>query len=132
MTRREFDVLVDRVVEDGLKPLLEMKGHDYAGDADALGSLRATAEQLGITPMQALLVYTKKHLDAIFTYAREGKLQSEPIETRRYDSMNYHLLAFALLVDEGVIKSPNLWDDPPRVEPACMDDYPEDQLPETD
>jgi hypothetical protein len=62
------------------------KGHDYAGEEDALSNFKRNADRLGLTPIQVWGVYFHKHLDAIETYVREGGVASEPIEGRIQDA----------------------------------------------
>jgi len=84
--------------------LLTVKGHDYTqgakGDEGRLKNFYTSAEALGLTPLQVLGVYMKKHLDAVFTYIGKGKVESEPIEGRIHDAVNYLLLLNKLIVVE--------------------------------
>lgn len=82
--------------------LILSKGHDYTvgnGDADRLWNFKAVADMLGITPMQALGVYWLKHVLAICTYIKLGKVESEDIDGRFLDESNYNLLGRALIED---------------------------------
>lgn len=84
--------------------LLTRKGADYTGGAsktgDRVGRLKnffSNAERLGLTPRQVLGVYMNKHLDAINTFIAKGQLESEPIEGRIHDAVNYLLLLFKMV-----------------------------------
>jgi NADPH-dependent glutamate synthase beta subunit-like oxidoreductase len=55
---------------------------------------------MGLSPAQALGVYMKKHLDAIFTFIGKGRVESEPIEGRIHDAVNYLLLLNKLIAYE--------------------------------
>jgi len=79
--------------------LNEQKGHDYAGDEDALSNLKEAAERLGITPEQVWAVYADKHWSAVMTFCREGQVASEPIEGRIRDIMVYGMLLLGLIED---------------------------------
>lgn len=79
--------------------LNKTKGHDYAGDEDALSNFKESGEDAGITPEQAWLVFFGKHLSAIKTYVREGSVQSEPIEGRILDAILYLYLLLGLVTD---------------------------------
>ena len=71
------------------------KGNDYTrgkGDLDRLDNFRVASEHMGITMEQALGVYTYKHWSAIERYCKEGAVESEPIESRLYDMINYSIL----------------------------------------
>lgn len=81
--------------------LLARKGHDYTqgaqGDRGRLKNFYKTGERNGITPFQALNVYMGKHLDAIDTFVKVGQLESEPIEGRIHDAINYLMLLYKLV-----------------------------------
>ena len=85
---REFIIACDK--------LLTVKGHDYTqgaeGDYGRLKNFYTGSEALGLTPLQVLGVYFKKHIDAVFTFIKKGQVESEPIEGRIYDCINYLLL----------------------------------------
>jgi cyclopropane fatty-acyl-phospholipid synthase-like methyltransferase len=78
------------------------KGHDYAGEEDALSNFKRNADRLGLTPIQVWGVYFHKHLDAIETYVREGGVPSEPIEGRIQDAILY-LYLLRGLISEGTV-----------------------------
>jgi hypothetical protein len=84
--------------------LLTVKGHDYtqgaAGDEGRLKNFYTSGEKLGLPPMQVLGVYMNKHLDAIFTFISKGRVESEPIEGRIEDAVNYLLLLYKLVAHE--------------------------------
>lgn len=77
--------------------LLTVKGHDYTqGDLKrAHGRLKnfyRSAEKLGVPARTVLAVYLAKHMDAIETFLKLGQVESEPIEGRICDAINYLLL----------------------------------------
>lgn len=55
---------------------------------------------LGITPMQCWGVYYLKHVLAIATFVKFGKVESEGIKSRFVDANNYSYLGLALIEDE--------------------------------
>jgi len=78
------------------------KGNDYTrgkGDIDRSDNFKVAAENNGITPFQAWGVYFYKHVAAIWRFLKDGKVESEPIEGRIYDVINYAIL-LVLLVNE--------------------------------
>ena len=98
MTLRDFNRLFKKNVARQADILLR-KGHDYRGDVDALGNFKAAAFRLGLTPIQIWAVYFGKHVSAVERFCSHGKVESEPIESRIDDCINYlHLLA-ALIKD---------------------------------
>lgn len=76
--------------------LLTRKGHDYTqgaeGDRGRLKNFYTASERLGLTPRQVLSVYLHKHLTGIETFLQYGKVESEAIEGRIADTINYLLL----------------------------------------
>jgi len=82
--------------------LTRQKGEDYTrGNADVLHHFKETAKSFGITPMQVCGIFMKKHFDAIFNYIKTGgKSESEPIDTRLQDAINYLTFMKALIIDE--------------------------------
>jgi hypothetical protein len=76
------------------------KGHDYAGEEDALANFKRHAAELDLRPEQIWAVYAAKHWDAVITYCREGDVASEPIEGRLHDVLLYCFLLLALLEEE--------------------------------
>lgn len=99
MDRATFTEMVESEFGQLLK-LLEQKGNDYAGNEDVLANFKRNADRLGLEPQQVLGVYMNKHLDAIFTYIREGEVHSEPIEGRIHDAINYLLLLLAMVREQ--------------------------------
>lgn len=92
----EIDALVAHC-----RDVFRAKGKDYTiGTGDALHNFRTVGEFLGVDPAQAWAVYFYKHIAAIFAYAKHGAVESEPIEGRIVDAINY-LLLFHKLVLEG-------------------------------
>lgn len=85
--------------------ILGVKGNDYTqGDAVAatddkirLKNFYRNGERLGLPPMKILAVYLNKHLDAIETYLKRGQVESEPIEGRIHDAINYLLLLYKMV-----------------------------------
>ena len=84
--------------------LLTVKGHDYtggaSGDEGRLKNFYAGAPRIGITPMQVLATYMYKHWSAIETFISKGKVESEAIEGRIADSVNYLFLLYAMIQHE--------------------------------
>jgi len=84
--------------------LLTTKGNDYVGGnktgIDRLRNFYDGAAFLGQTPFQVLGVYFYKHITAIFTFLKKGKVESEPIEGRMHDAINYLLLALKMVAVE--------------------------------
>ncbi len=91
----------------------DVKGHDYAGDEDALSNFKKHAAELGLTPEQIWGVYAGKHWDAITTFCREGDVKSEPIESRIHDVILYCFLLLGLIEEKkvNVMTGPSMGED---------------------
>jgi len=87
--------------------VLRSKGPDYTlanfkSVDDRLSNFKDVASFLGIHPEQVWAVYWLKHVFAICTYIKTGRVASESIESRFIDEMNYSLLGMALIEEQGV------------------------------
>lgn len=80
--------------------LLDKKGADYSTEDDRLSSFKIIAQMTGQSPMQVWLVYFVKHLTAVMSYAKNGKVHSEPISSRFHDMAAYCVLGDALIREE--------------------------------
>lgn len=84
--------------------LLTVKGHDYTqgaeGDYGRLKNFYTSAERLGLEPRQVLAVYMNKHISAIETFLQKGQVESEGIEGRIADAINYLLLLWKMTAYE--------------------------------
>lgn len=93
---KDFRTLVERCNE-----LLTQKGHDYTqgavGDEGRLKNFYSGADRIGISPMQVLATYMYKHWSAIETYVAKGKVESEAIEERIADAVNYLFLLYKMI-----------------------------------
>jgi len=76
------------------------KGHDYAGDDDALANFKQAGEKLGLRPEQIWGVYADKHWSAVMTFVKEGDVKSEPIEGRIHDVILYCFLLLGLIEEK--------------------------------
>lgn len=101
MNRSDFGGLLDREFAV-IRALNQTKGHDYAGDEDALLNFKSAAERLGLTPEQVWGVYGDKHWSAIMTFCKEGDVKSEPIEGRIRDVILYGFLLLGLIEEKKV------------------------------
>lgn len=85
------------------------KGDDYArgrADEDRLDNFRQASQHLAITFAQAWGVYFYKHVAAVWKFVRDGRVESEPIEQRLYDIINYSVLLL-LWVKEEKARAPS-------------------------
>lgn len=97
-THPAMDALIERAAS-----IMESKGRDYSGPIDPLASIKRTAERLGLEPRQVIGVYLSKQVDALTRFLKDGTLDSEGVESRMVDVINYVLL-LSVLVDPGDVK----------------------------
>src|SRR5574341_1277679 len=89
--RKEFDEMATRELDD--------RGPSYAEDEDRLANFKVLGHELGITAMQVLMVYLKKHMRSIERYVRDGHQTSGGVITNFVGVRNYLDLAVALMKD---------------------------------
>lgn len=99
MDKREFRRLLDETHQT-LVQLTSSKGEEYSRDIDQLANFKRQAEELNATPEKILMVYLNKHLDAIKSFVKTGKLYSEPIEGRIDDAILYLILLKGIVLDD--------------------------------
>lgn len=99
MIRHEFRELLDEVHQKCVE-LNETKGHDYAGDEDALSNFKEAAARLGIEKEKVWAVYADKHWQAVMTFCSQGQVESEPIEGRLLDVILYCQLLLGMIRED--------------------------------
>lgn len=99
MDRSRFNELRDELFKE-IAEISDRKGNDYSGNEDVVKSFKSNSAQNGLTPVQVWSVLILKHWDAIMTYVRTGKLESEGIRGRVTDVILYLVLFLALIDDE--------------------------------
>lgn len=97
------------------------KGGAYSrGEENSNSNFYRVGEALGHSPMEVSWVYALKHIDALSAYIKggcQGKLiGSESVEGRIGDAVNYLLILYSILVQEGVLDDPET-----KPEPASED-----------
>ena len=104
MKQGDIIAIADELVERSLT-ILKNKNVDYSVDSDALAGFKFAARDAGITNYQAWLIFARKHWGAIATFCRNGgQLESEPIEERLKDMINYCTLLKCLIEEQKEIK----------------------------
>ena len=101
MTSDEFNQVVTSA-RQRQDELLQRKGHDYTrANPDRLYNFKHTGESIGVDPLKVWAVYAGKHWDAVMTFVKTGKVESEAIVGRLDDLHNY------LYLLEGLLKENN-------------------------
>lgn len=109
-----IDLMVDTF--DKAKKIAEVKGADYTvGSSDALANFKKGGESIGIDPLDVCWIFMNKHYQAITNYVRtKGKSESEPIDERIKDMINYLILLQGLIIEKRSFPTGNisgkLWD----------------------
>ena len=98
MNREDFEEF-GRLFNNDSDKILNEKGHDYSAENDRLGNFKRLAAALSLDPCEIWAVYTAKHCEAILTWVREKKLESESLRSRFIDLRNYAILGAALAKD---------------------------------
>ena len=101
MNTQEFTELLENQYKH-LCALNNTKGVEYArSDVDRLANFKRQAEELDMTPEKVLMVYLNKHLDAIKSFVKTGRVLSEPISGRISDAILYLILLHGLTIDSS-------------------------------
>lgn len=91
----DFDAMLQKCIK-----ILEVKGRDYTiGNDDRLHNFRTCGTFTGLSPKEVLGVYLYKHVAAIYAYIN-NKTESEPIEERIADVINYMLLLYKMVREQ--------------------------------
>lgn len=106
MVTRTEPIKFDEIIAE-CKSIFLAKGKDYTEvfdvreveKGDRLGNFKVVAGYLGIEPIDVWASYFMKHIFAILSYARTLTEESEPIEQRLNDVINYCVLG-RMLIEE--------------------------------
>jgi len=85
-----------KLFHDAELGLLQRKGADYSPGDDTLACFKRTGQKYDISPMLVAAIYMEKHLDAIRTYIKEGRLNVEDLFEHTVDARNYLNLIYAI------------------------------------
>ena len=107
MTLQDRTAHIERLFAD-CHGILAKKGADYSGKADALSNFKRNAERLGLTKYQVWSVYTAKHFDSIMNAIKASpeypQVESEPIEERIKDLINYGAILACMIIEDNQTK----------------------------
>lgn len=96
MNLTQFNSETQKLLSDCME-LLNKKGSDYSSETDRLSNFKQISDKVKIDPMKVWAIYFTKHLDAIYKFVSTGRLESEPIEERFKDAINYLILGYMLI-----------------------------------
>ena len=104
MTQKKFDRSVEALLKRA-ETVRTSKGSDYSEDNDRLSNFKTIAKEIGTRPELVWAVYFRKHIDAVMKHTRAGQTESEPIEDRLVDIINYCLLYNGLVEESKSAKA---------------------------
>ncbi len=115
MNKEEFDAISEEL-NNLAENIAKNKRKCYTGGSgDQLANFKRIAERTGQTPLQVWSVYLNKQVDSINSYVKDGS-ESEPIETRFADTLNYLYLGMALIKEAKGIDIPYVISNSPNDE----------------
>lgn len=98
MENKAFVVFCDKIFTE-CAAILEAKGPDYSGLQDRLKNFKEVAAKYDVSAEAAVMIYYEKHMQAVSTYIKSGKLTGEPIREKIKDLINYLVLLGAIIED---------------------------------
>ena len=101
MTSERLFTLIEQEVLPQCMDIMKTKGEAYSGQEDKLGNFKRCAKLSNMPIKKAWMIYFLKHFDALCSYIRGEYKDSEPIEGRIKDMINYLFLLYGILVEEA-------------------------------
>lgn len=80
----------------------EKKGRDYMVDGDVWKDVIEEAADLEITPERLMFIFMHKHYKAVRRFCTKGRVESEPIEGRLTDLVNYASMLRVYLQSQNI------------------------------
>lgn len=99
MDARTFNAIVERRFE-ACGEMLGMKGADYTDGKDRLYNFKSVGGLCNTPALMVWLIYFLKHIYAIISFCVKGKVESEPIQGRITDAINYLVLLEGLVEEQ--------------------------------
>lgn len=106
MTNADFYALMKKTFAEA-EEIARLKGEDYTkGSDDALANFKEGGQGIDLDPRKVLWVFMNKHYQAITNFVKTGgQSESEPIDMRLKDMINYCVLLLALINESRMPKS---------------------------
>lgn len=103
MTFEQFEAITDAVLAKAREVMIQ-KDKDYAAHTgNALANFEGTAARNDMSPMKVIDIFAQKHQQAIDAYRKTGKLESEALEMRFVDRINYLMLELMQAIALGYV-----------------------------
>jgi hypothetical protein len=115
MTIEDRAAFVKAIVEGMLLPVMSKKGRDYteyvqtSQKRSANSNFTAIAEMFGdagVDKYKVWAIYFLKHVQSILSWVATKRVESEKIEGRMTDAINYLFILWSMLVEDGVVPNP--------------------------
>lgn len=111
MNSQELYDLIDNVIYSECRKIMKGKGESYSGLKDKLGNFKRTAELADNPILKVWLTFFVKHFDSVCSYVRGEYNDTEPIEGRFYDMINYCCLALGIIKEQAMpVPGTIIWD----------------------
>lgn len=94
-----YNILKEKLLPECVA-IMKSKGESYSGKEDKLGNFKRCSKLADIPVKKAWFVYFVKHYDALTSYIRGEYSDSESIEGRIKDMINYLILLYAIIYEE--------------------------------
>ena len=101
MNSNDLYNLIDKELLPKCMDIMKSKGEAYSGLEDKLGNFKRCSILAGTTIEKAWFIYFVKHFDALSSYIRGEYKDSEPIEGRIQDLINYLFLLYGIIKERG-------------------------------
>jgi len=100
MRQVDFYTLIEKTVLPECLSIMKSKGDAYSGNTDKLGNFKRCASLADVPLQKAWFIYFVKHYDALCSYIKGGYNDSEPIEGRINDMINYLFILRAIIEEQ--------------------------------
>jgi len=102
MKSDDFYKLIETQILPKCFEIMKSKGEAYSG-ADKLGNFKRLSTLTNASIEKVWFIYFTKHFDALSSFIREEYKDSESIEGRILDLINYLFLFYAILYEQQKI-----------------------------
>ena len=99
MKSEELEKLVNETVFPECKKILTSKGMAYSGKEDRLGNFKRISKTADVPIKKVWFTFFSKHVDAIASFVRGEYFDTELIEGRIWDAINYLCLLAAIITE---------------------------------
>jgi len=100
MLSEDFYKLIEKELLPQCFEIMKSKGEAYSGQEDKLGNFKRCAKLAGVSTKKAWFIYFTKHFDALSSYIRGEYKDSESIDGRIKDMINYLFLIYGMIKEE--------------------------------